>query len=76
MNRETTKARPQLPTPRRPNEPTYIDQRSAQSLGNLTSDENYEKIYNSVIALKPGDPLGATVFRESKVLKLTTTSDR
>jgi serine protease Do len=50
-----------------------IDPRSAQSLGNFTSDENYEKIYNSVAALKPGDPLVVTVFREGKVLKLTTT---
>ena len=53
-----------------------IDPRSAQSLGNLTSDENYERIYNSVAALKPGDPLVVTVFREGKVLKLTTTIDR
>jgi serine protease Do len=50
-----------------------IDPSSSQSLGNLTSDENYEKIYNSVAALKPGDPLVVTVFREGKVLKLTTT---
>jgi len=53
-----------------------IDPRSAQSLGNFTSDENYERIYNSVAALKPGDPLVVTVFREGKVLKLTTTVDR
>jgi serine protease Do len=52
---------------------TIIDPRSAQSLGNFTSDENYERIYNSVAALKPGDPLVVTVFREGKVLKLTTT---
>jgi len=76
MNRETTKACPQLPTTRRSNEPTCIDPRSAQSLGNLTSDENYERIYNSVTALKPGDPLVVTVFREGEVLKLTTTIDR
>jgi S1-C subfamily serine protease len=50
-----------------------IDPTSAQSFGNLTSDENYEKIYNSVAALKPGDPLVVTVFREGKVLKLATT---
>jgi S1-C subfamily serine protease len=50
-----------------------IDPTSAQSLGSFTSDENYEKIYNSVAALKPGDPLVVTVFREGKVLKLTTT---
>ena len=50
-----------------------IDPLSAQSLGSFTSDENYERIYNSVAALKPGDPLVLTVFREGKVLKLTTT---
>jgi serine protease Do len=50
-----------------------IDPRSAQSLGSFTSDENYERIYNSVAALKPGDPLVVTVFREGKVLKLTMT---
>ena len=53
-----------------------IDPRSAQSLGSFTSDENYENIYNSVAALKPGDPLVVTVFREGKVLKLTTTIER
>ena len=53
-----------------------IDPRSAQSLGSFTSDENYERIYNSVAALKPGDPLVVTVFREGKVMKLTTTIDR
>jgi len=52
---------------------SVIDPRSAQSLGNLTTDENYERIYNSVAALKPGDPLVVTVFREGKMLKLTTT---
>ena len=55
---------------------SVIDPSSAQSLGNLTSDENYERIYNSVAVLKPGDPLIVTVFREGKVLKLTTTIDR
>jgi serine protease Do len=55
---------------------SIIDPRSAQSLGSLTSDENYERIYNTVAALKPGDPLVVTVFREGKVLKLTTTIDR
>ena len=55
---------------------SVIDPRSAQSLAGFTSDENYEKIYNSVAALKPGDPLVVTVFREGKVLKLTTTIDR
>ena len=55
---------------------TIIDPRSAQSLGSLTSDENYERIYNTVAALKPGEPLVVTVFREGKVLKLTTTIDR
>lgn len=53
-----------------------IDPRSAQSLGSFISDVNYEKIYDSVAALKPGDPLVVTVFREGKVLKLTTTIDR
>jgi serine protease Do len=53
-----------------------IDPSSAQSVGNLTSDENYERIYNSVATLKRGDPLVVTVFREGKVLKLTTTIDR
>ena len=53
-----------------------VDPSSAESLGNVTSDENYEKIYNSVAALKPGDHLAVTVFREGKVLKLTTTIAR
>jgi S1-C subfamily serine protease len=53
-----------------------IDPRSAQSLGSFTTDENYDRIYNTVAALKPGDPLVVTVFREGKVLKLTTTIDR
>lgn len=53
-----------------------IDPRSAQSLGSFTSDENYERIYNSVATLKPGDPLVVTVLREGKVLKLTTTIER
>jgi serine protease Do len=51
---------------------TIVDPRSAQSLGSFTSDENYERIYNSVSALKPGETLAVTVFREGKVLKLTT----
>ena len=55
---------------------SVIDPRSAQSLGNLTTDENYERIYNSVATLKPGDPLVVTVFREGKVMKLTTTIER
>ena len=55
---------------------SVIDPRSAQLLGNLTSDENYERIYNSVATLKPGDPLVVTVFREGKVLSLTTTIER
>ena len=42
---------------------------------NLTSDENYEKIYNSVTVFKPADALVVTVFRESNVLRLTTTID-
>ena len=55
---------------------SVIDPRSAQLLGNLTTDENYERIYNSVATLKPGDPLVVTVFREGKVLSLTTTIER
>ena len=55
---------------------SVIDPRSAQSLGNLTTDENYERIYNSVSTLKPGDPLVVTVFREGKVLRLTTMIDK
>jgi S1-C subfamily serine protease len=53
-----------------------IDPRSAKSLGSFTSDENYERIYNSVATLKPGDPLVVTVLREGKVLKLTTTIEK
>jgi S1-C subfamily serine protease len=53
-----------------------VDPLSAQLLGSSTSDENYERIYNSVAELKPGDPLVVTVFREGKVLKLTTTIER
>ena len=53
-----------------------VDPSSTQSLGSFASDENYEKIYNSVAALKPGDPLVVIVFREGKVLKLTTTIER
>ena len=53
-----------------------VDPRSASSLGSFTSDENYERIYSSVAALKPGDPLVVTVFRDGKVLKLTTTIER
>ena len=53
-----------------------VDPSSAQSLGSFSSDENYEKIYNSLADLKPGDPLVVTVFRDGKVLKLTTTIER
>jgi len=45
-------------------------------LSGSTSDENYEKIYQSLAALKPGAALAVTVFREGKALKLTTTIDR
>jgi serine protease Do len=55
---------------------SVIDPHSAQSLGSFTNDENYEKIYNSIAALKPGDPLVVNVFREGKVLSLTTMIDR
>jgi serine protease Do len=41
-----------------------------------TNDENYEKIYSSIGALRPGDNLIVTVYREGKVVKLTTTIDR
>jgi serine protease Do len=53
-----------------------VDPRSIQSPGSFTSDQNYEKIYNSVAALQPGDTLVVTVLREGKVLKLTTTIDK
>jgi S1-C subfamily serine protease len=53
-----------------------VDPSAGQSLGSFASDETYEKIYNSVAALKAGDTLVVTVFREGKVLKLTTTIDR
>jgi len=50
---------------------------AADSFGSVsTADENYETIYNSIATLKPGDPLVVTVFREGKVVKLTTTIDR
>jgi serine protease Do len=49
---------------------------SATSFGPDTNDENYEKIYNSIAALRPGDNLIVTVYREGKVVKLTTTIDR
>ena len=45
------------------------------SLSGITSDENYEKIYQSISALKPGATLVVTVFRQGKVLKFTTTID-
>ena len=50
-----------------------VDPPSAQSFGSFSTDENYERIYNSVAALKPGDPLVVTVWRQGKALKLTTT---
>jgi serine protease Do len=53
-----------------------VDPRSIQLPGSFTSDQNYEKIYNSVAALQPGDTLVVTVLREGKVLKLTTTIDK
>jgi S1-C subfamily serine protease len=50
---------------------------AADSFGSVsTADENYETIYNSIATLKPGDSLVVTVFREGKVVKLTTTIDR
>lgn len=45
-------------------------------LSGITSDENYEKVYNSIATLKTGATLVVTVFREGKVLKLTTAIDR
>ena len=53
-----------------------IEPRAGQSLGSFSTDDNYERVYNSVAALKPGDNLLVTVFREGKVLKLTTAIDR
>ncbi|MCM3870694.1 MAG: trypsin-like peptidase domain-containing protein [Pyrinomonadaceae bacterium] len=53
-----------------------IAPRSSGSVERVTGDENYERIYSSIAALKPGDALVVTVFREGKVLKLTTTIDR
>ena len=41
-------------------------------LSSVTLDQNYVKIYDSIAALKPGATLVVTVFREGKVLKLTT----
>jgi S1-C subfamily serine protease len=58
------------------NDIPIINPRSAQSLGSFSGDENYERIYSSVAALKAGEPLVVTVFREGKVLKLTTTIER
>ena len=55
---------------------SVIDPRSAQSLGSFTSDENYERIYNSIATLNPGDPLVVSVFREGKVMRLTTMIER
>jgi S1-C subfamily serine protease len=52
-----------------------VEPRATQLPGGL-SDESYEKIYNSVAALKPGDPLVVTVLRQGKVLNLTTTIDK
>jgi serine protease Do len=46
--------------------------KASDSAGN----ENYEKIYDSIAALKPGDTLVVTVFRGGKVLKLTAAIDR
>ena len=49
---------------------------SRDQFGIATADENYERIYNSVAALRPGDVLAVTVLRQGKVLKLTTTIER
>jgi serine protease Do len=49
----------------------------SDSFGSVsTANENYETIYNSIAALKAGDTVAVTVFREGKVVKLTTTIDR
>ena len=53
-----------------------IAPRSSDSVETVRGDENYERIYNSIAALKAGDSLVVAVFREGKVLKLTTTIDR
>lgn len=50
---------------------------ASASFGSVsTADENYETIYNSIATLKPGDTLVVTVFREGRVVKLTTTIDK
>ena len=38
--------------------------------------DNYERIFNSIGSLKPGDPLVLKVLREGKVVKLMTTIER
>ena len=49
---------------------------SRDQFGIAAADENYERIYNSVAALRPGDILVVTVLRQGKVLKLTTRIER
>jgi len=41
-----------------------------------TSDESYERIYNRIAGLKPGDLVAVKVFRGGKVVTLTTTVER
>jgi serine protease Do len=40
------------------------------------ADDNYERILNSLVSLKPGDPVIMTVLRAGKVIKLTTTIEQ
>jgi serine protease Do len=41
-----------------------------------TSDESYERIYNNIAGLKPGDLIAVKIFRGGKVGTLTTTVER
>ena len=41
-----------------------------------TSDESYERIYNNIAGLKPGDLVAVKIFRGGKVVTLTTTVER
>jgi S1-C subfamily serine protease len=38
-----------------------------------TSDESYERVYNTIAGLKPGDLVTAKILRGGKVVTLTTT---
>jgi serine protease Do len=41
-----------------------------------TSDESYERIYNKIAGLKPGDLVAVKIFRGGKVVTLTTTVEQ